>query len=306
MSNDKEISGVFKRIGKWWIIIIGLILSTFALIYGGLKVEGFPTEQYTSVAAFIMLISTAILQNIDLDLQRKDLRLNRRALEDQREEMAKHTKEFQESNESNQESLELQKFFELLRLKEELYVEVVKEVGEKEKNKLQVFTFRNFHKFRYAALRRLYKDFHSEFKEEENWGDYREYRNVEVINVYARLSETDKLAFRKSVEQEVTELEITDRISQKSENSLIKLYTYHKLLKDMVSEGYPGIFNIHKVSQNIVSQVNKTMREIQYGSEKEPKTMRQIYDGVLTEDERLLYKILDRNLNVTDLFDIED
>ena len=65
------------------------------MIIGGFVVnkdkDTYISEGYVSLAAFIMLIVTAILQNIDLNMQREELELSRKEMEAQ-------TKEFSNNN----------------------------------------------------------------------------------------------------------------------------------------------------------------------------------------------------------------
>lgn len=302
MSNDKEFSGVFKRIGKWWIIIIGLILSTFALIYGGLKVEGFPTEQYTSVAAFIMLISTAILQNIDLDLQRKDLQLNRRALEEQREEMQKHTEEFAKTNKSNDESLEMQKFFELVRLKEDLYIDIIKERNRLGINALEEFNDMAIYNI-WANARVLIAN---EFRERLNLGTAISITDDIAVKIYKETDDEGKERIYELINESIEETNVFSGYGQGVENSLIKLHNYNSLLERMIDEGTLGTINSVFSSINTAIEPMRRMTESLYGRDKLETTIKHVYKGLLTDDEILLYEIIEKRVEPNRIFNFED
>ncbi|MGX5789864.1 hypothetical protein [Staphylococcus equorum] len=70
--------------------IISLLILAFDLFFDN-KGEFKLSEVYVSLAAFVMLIGTAILQNIELSMQREDLELTRK-------EMKEQTKEFEQNN----------------------------------------------------------------------------------------------------------------------------------------------------------------------------------------------------------------
>lgn len=301
MNDEKELSGIFKRFGKWWIIIIGLILSAGALIYGAFEIKGFPDEKYTSVAAFIMLIATALLQNIDLDLQRKDLRLNRKALEEQREEMEKHTEEFAKTNKSNDEGLEVQKFFELIRLKEDLYIDIIKERNEVGVNALEEFNDLATSKICGGASGLILKEFEDHI---ENKRIYYDSRVVEKL--YKVLNNNEKARAIELIEQSIQETEVFSGYGQGVENSLVKLHNYNLLLERMIDEGTSGIFgNAFASFKSGTDALNRSIESIM-GRPKKSTTIKQIYKGLLTDDEILLYKIIEKRLDPNEIFVLED
>ena len=302
MNKENEKVGFYKRIGKWWVLIIGIVLSIIVLFIGVLTIEGFPTEMYTSFAAFIMLISTAILQNIDLSLQREDLKLNRKALEEQREEMQKHTDEFSKTNESNKESLEMQKFFELIRLKEDLYVEIIKNKNKNNINALEYFNESAIQKIKNQAKEKLalkFESFSGQFgishMDDEELKDY-----------YIQCNDDNKEVFLNIIDKAIKETDIFSNRKDGVENSIKKLNKYNELLERMTDEGTKGLIHQFQDTVRQPTELLKKSLENFHGRPKKQTTIKHIYNGLLTEDEILLYKIIDRELTLKELFGLED
>lgn len=257
---------------------------------------------YTSFAAFIMLISTAILQNIDLSLQREDLKLNRKALEEQREEMQKHTDEFSKTNESNKESLEMQKFFELIRLKEDLYVEIIKNKNTNNINALEHFNASAMRKIKNQAKNELalkFNNFRGQF-------GLHHMNDDDIKAYYIKCNDENKVIFLNATDKAIKETDIFSNTKDGTENSIKKLYKYNELLERMTDEGTKGWVHQFQGPLNISTMLVKNSMEYFYGRPKLQTTIKDIYNGLLTEDEILLYRIIDRKLTPEDLFGLED
>lgn len=302
MNDEKEKIPLYMRIGKWWIIIVGVFISVGAVIWGIIETGEFPDEKYISAAAFLMLIATSLLQNIDLNLQREDLKLNRKALEEQREEMEKHTEEFTKTNKNNEESLEVQKFFELIRLKEDLYIDIIKEKNEIDMSAIFEFNHNAIFTIQESAEKLIVEEFREIFNLNVN-----SYNTDEIIKrIYNNVDDEGKEKIYELINKAVNETDVFSGYGEGVENSLIKLHNYNFLLEKMIDEGTLGVISSAFASMNTAKNAFNKMTEEYYGRPKKPTTIKQIYHGLLTKDEILLYDIINKNLDPEIIIKLED
>lgn len=268
----------------WWVIQLGLAISAIVLLPGIQGPEGFrfPPEQYISAAAFVMLISTAILQNIELSKQREDLALNRRALELQvdelqakRGELASQTKEFEASNDQTRKNIEQQQFYELLKMKETLYVELSDSSGDRVN---RIAKFNNWY----------LENLESRVKEKalEIWGiesDNRTYppSYLTFEDVYTSLEPEEKENLKEELKIELEHHK--EILLEQLPYSLYKLYSYH-----LIIENTSRTYGMKAVSEAL-KEVRKSFTS-QAGYDRYNKF--DIYNEILTDEETTLFLII--------------
>lgn len=307
---------------KWWVIYIGLLLSVMTLASGIYSSGGFPSEEYISAAAFIMLISTAILQNTSLQKQHEEVTLNRKSLDKQieslekqieevklnrqsldiqSEEMKNHTKAFQESNTKTEISLKTQQFYEILNLKEHLYLDVIKEVSDKDGlndveryNELTIGALKDFVLF---WIEMSYKKYFFEANIDEMQG----LSESSLWRLYDFLDSEQKQGLREMVREHISEFTIDIFNYGGFKQSMLKLYSYHVLIQRFTFEDTGIEGSLHKFRDEILEEDEVLDDEILYGKVMD-LSLDGIYQSMLSDDEKLLYKIMSGKLEFEDVF----
>lgn len=322
MSYQNEIK--FNKDRRKWIVIqIGLIVAIMIILLGIPYKDGlrFPPEQYISAAAFVMLISTAILQNISLDKQQEEVALNReslnkqvKALEQQivevklnresiaiqADEMKNHTVAFEESNNNTEKSLEQQQFYEILKLKEQLYLEIIKEISNKDGyNKIQRFNsivMRGLEKFNLTVIEAYYSDRFFEADVDRNNFDKEQF-----YKLYNFVEEDLQQKIKESINKNIKDVLTNGSFDKNLERSMIKLHSYHLLIENLIDDDQGISGKLNDMKEEVLREPEIIPREVLYGRDKEdsPKI---IYSFLLSEDEVLLYKIIEKRVTFDDVF----
>lgn len=294
---------MWKKLKGNRMLTVLILISVIILILGiclNKEKDTYISDGYVSLSAFIMLIGTAVMQNKDLKIQRKELQNSREALDKQAEEMEKHSKEFVKTNKFNNEQLNMSKFFDLLKMKEDLYLEVV---NHKEANELNDFIKGFMDDLRLRFNNKIFEDI-------EMLG-YMQSIQTEDIPI---LIEIHNLEDDKFIETEDLTLndkhnfdELFDRIFEKCLHDvslvhpvperLLKLYTLNKLIKDMYGENI-NVFNIlSKINKSFSQSLNKA-----FGIRDKTKLI-DIYSKLKTKEEIILDKIVNSSLMINDLYE---
>lgn len=249
------------------ISIVVILFDLFIDNKNGFKLS----EVYVSLAAFIMLIGTAILQNIELSMQREDLELTRK-------EMKEQTKEFEENNKQT-------KFFELLKIKEDIYMNIDSSllndfIREYKRNLLDEL------ENRLSSNERL-NELTSGFLNDINKYRYDLSLYREKIAAEYNLN-TNELYEVKSILQEAFNYAVDDAFVEITiPNEIKKLQQFNNILEKMY------------VDKTIFSQLKKFKIDFFNGL---PQDMNfsEIYKQLKTSEETELYKILNRDINIED------
>lgn len=322
MSYPKEVQ--FNKDGKKWLVVkIGLLLSVMTLLPGVYDGDNwrFPPEKYISAAAFVMLIATAILQNVSLDKQQQEImlnrqslnkqvqaleqqieevKLNRKSLEIQAGEMKNHTTAFEESNNKTEESLKQQQFYEILKLKEQLYLEIIKEVSEKDGyNKIQRFNSIVMKALGDVSLTIIEANYRDRFF--EAGVDTDNFDKEQFFKIYNFVEDDVKNDIRESINKNMKTLLVRGSYDELLERSMIKLHSYHLLIENLVDEDQGIAGSLYSMRDQVLSELKPIPDDILYGRKKEdsPKI---IYSFLLSEDESILYKIIENKISFRDIF----
>lgn len=254
------------------VVILTLSIAISVIIFDlfvdnekGIKLS----EVYVSLAAFVMLIGTSILQNIELSLQREDLNLTRK-------EMKMQTKEFEENNMQS-------KFFELLKSKEEIYMGIDRKDIEKFINTYKNYLFEEF-------TEKLQKDSDLiEIVPSVKDGYYL----YDIIYNYRDPSITKKLNITEddyeSIDSCIHKVLFEAKESAKNvvtvPKDIEKLYKFKSIIEVM----YPN-----NTMDNMFLTLKSPLKV-------QSLNYNQIYKGLLTDDEIKLYKIMDSKYELEDL-----
>ncbi|WP_432717793.1 hypothetical protein AAA448_06080 [Staphylococcus equorum] len=262
---------VNKNLILFTVSIIAFLVIIFDLFVDnseGIKLS----EVYVSLAAFIMLISTAILQNIDLDMQREELELTRKEMKDQ-------TKEFEESNKQS-------KFFELLKSKEEIYMKIdsqhISSFINIYKNKLEKNIIKKL-----VEIERLQELIPKIEYYLNSKYDLLEFNEPSVASKY-KLTNSEVDEVREIIFDVLTaeRKEVFNEISIPKD--LSKLYKFNSIIETMyVSKSLFGLKESAKKHLNGLEPVNLNYSEI--------------YKKLKTEEEKFLYKVMDLKFEIEDL-----
>lgn len=249
--------------------IISILILGFDLFFDN-KGEFKLSEVYVSLAAFVMLIGTAILQNIELSMQREDLELTRK-------EMKEQTKEFEENNKQA-------KFFELLKIKEDIYMNIDREFLEDfiEKYKEEVYNLWKTYLSQNKKLNIMTLGFDSDF---ESFGNDLELYRKSISSKYNLnenesrvLNEIFGTTFDKSVEQALKRISIPKEFKKLNQfNYILEEMYVDKLLYETFNSVQLNLFGLTDMNFN------------------------EIYNNLKTSEEEVLYKILNKNFRINDL-----
>lgn len=251
--------------------VISILILGFDLLFDN-KNEFKLSEVYVSLAAFVMLIGTAILQNIELSMQREDLELTRR-------EMKEQTKEFEENNKQA-------KFFELLKIKEDIYMNIDRDflsdfIRDYKRNLMNVLEDRLHQNERLDELTSGFLNDINKYKYDLSL--YRE-----------NIAEEYNLSRDESIEFE----EILAKEFGRAVGDAFGEVTIPKEVKKLQQFNY--ILDRMYVDNSIAGGLGNILFNIKFGS---PKDMNfsEIYKQLKTSEEVELYKILDRKITIEDL-----
>ncbi|MGI8152499.1 flagellar biosynthesis chaperone FliJ [Staphylococcus haemolyticus] len=243
------------------LLILSSIISIIVII-GGFVVnkdkDTYISESYVSLAAFIMLIVTAILQNIDLNMQREELELSRKEMEAQ-------TKEFSNNNIQS-------KFFEILKLREEAfinvaYTDIVKyNTSLAQETKANTFSYFKNHFFELKCKNKIY--------------DIEEYYLKRFYELYFENPREMHLRYHLN-ESEKKEL---DEFMNKS-----FVYSIDDSIRTLPLKGEINrLIQYDRLINKILEQENSNNNE--------EVSFKSIYNGILTEEERILYDLANKTI----------
>lgn len=291
MGEDKKIIN-FQNV----IMFIGIGGAIISIIMGIVFSEDFPEEKYISAAAFSLLITTAFLQNRDLNLNRKALEKQIEELQFTRDEQKEQTKEFRETNKYNKENLEITQFYEMLTLREELFLNIIRD----------------------KTLDIGYRDVAHYYKHEVNQSESNDYNFIEKFNRYVigeviikiknfskdtynirDLTEVEEQLLKERFENLTSgNKELLDELKIEVPSILNKLYTYNRILDNLVHESSEDKSLLYT---NIINEMQKNLRN----AFKVKPSMRykrtDLYEMLLTDEEKLLDKIISNQLNIDDI-----
>lgn len=282
------------------ILNICIFMAVLCLLFGfcfNKEKDTYISDSYVSLSAFIMLIGTALMQNKDLKLQREELKNSRESLDKQSEELEKHSLEFAKTNQFNNEQLNMSKFFELLKMKEDLYTEVV---GQGE-NTLNGFTDKFMNNLKSEFEKNLHRipecSMYKEIIDNSNIAQLIEYYKVSEEDF---VEDEDFTLDNKNNFDEIFKSNFEDSLKSvlsitNVPGKLLKLHTLNNLINDMYGE-HVNIFNVmSNVTKNIQKAKNKAL------GIREETDLIDIHSKLRTEDEVLLDKIVNQSITIKDI-----
>lgn len=250
------------------ISIVVILIDLFIDNKNGFRLS----EVYVSLAAFIMLIGTAILQNIELSMQREDLELTRK-------EMKEQTKEFEENNKQA-------KFFELLKIKEDIYMNI-------DRKFLSDFIREYKHNLMTELEDRLSQN---ERLNELTTGFYNDINRYRYDLNFYRENIAEEYNLSEDESKEVGE--ILQRAFDHAVDDAFSEVTIPKELKKL--QQFNEILEKMYVDNSITGGLDNIIFNFNFGR---PQDMNfsEIYKKLKTSEEVELYNILNRNIRIKDL-----
>ena len=234
------------------ILVIGVAIGIYCVYTGYKESNGFPDEKYVAAAAFALLISTSLMQNIDLNINKRSLDKQIEELKFTRKELKEQTKEFNETNKYNKESLEITQFYEMLTLREEISRNA------------------DCHKFNKKVIRGLFSNISN-----GNWKD----------------SEIQK--YKEVFEREYKDINIINEVNIKPESSIIRLYTFNKILENLVNESPDGKSLLFEGFKDISKQFLKSIKHVPSKRYKRSD----IFEMILTDDEKVMMSLIENDID---------